>query len=215
MRRAVPLLTAVVTVIAVGALPFASASASTLTGNPGVTGTRTTSHAISSHAHFVTQSELDQETLCLTNSGTYCAAINPMDVIQVVLENQDQLKVAYDWLKNFLGLGGVEKEIQSEGDEQGDSADTDENNGGEQAGLCLQSTGGNVIFAACGASGTVWIAVPHGNGSYLINRYLYDRGITEVLSVRATINGYHLYVASEGTSGTWQTWTWHPYCCIG
>jgi hypothetical protein len=153
-------------------------------------------------------------TLCLTNAGTYCAAINPMDIIQVVIENQDQLKEAWYWLKNFLGLGGVEKEIQSEGDEHGDSADTDENNGGEQAGLCLQSTGGNVVFAACGGNGTVWVAVPHGNGSYLINRYLYDRGITEVLTVRATTNGYHLYVASEGTSGTWQTWSWNPYCCI-
>jgi hypothetical protein len=232
MRRAVPLLTAVVTVIAVGALPFASASASTLAGNPGVTGTRTTGPVISSHAHFVTiglpsslqssenqhsnelrRNEVVQVTLCLTNSNTYCAAVNPMDIYQLIVDNYDLIKAVFGLILDRPGDGGQEKEGQSEGTENGGNSTDDESNGGEQAGLCFQSTGGDVNLAACSGNGTVWIAVPHGDGSYYINRYLYNKGITEVLTVASNANGDRLYVAAEGASGTWQNWTFYPWCC--
>jgi len=221
MRRAVPLLTAVVTLIAVGALPFSSTSASTLAGNLGVTGTRTTDHAIPSDAHFVTigqsssqrNSENQQRLLCLRNSNTYCAAINPMDIIQVVIENMDQIQVVWDWIKSFGGDGGKEEEPQSEGDTNQDNHDTDDNGPNETPGECMRSTGGDLTFGGCGPTPSVWIEVPHGAGSYLINKYLYDKGIIEVLTVRNTINGYHLYVATEGTSGTFQTWSWYNFCC--
>ncbi len=123
-----------------------------------------------------------------------------MDVLQAVLDNSDAFKMIYRWAKSIIGDGGHEEEPESDGEVNGGQTDN---------GLCLQSTGGNADFANCSDNGTVWIEVPHGDGSYLINRYLYDHGSTEVLTVRATINNYHLYVTSEGVSGTWQTWTWY------
>jgi hypothetical protein len=211
MRRIVPLLTVVVTVIAIASMPLASASASVHTGNPAATGTRPTVRALPSGARLVQISASSSMTctgvgsspgpciLCLTNASTYCAAFNIMDVVQAVLDSSDSVKVLLEWFKALKGDGGEEEEPEVEGEDSGGSTDD---------GLCLQSTGGNDSFAGCSANGTVWIEVPNGDGSYLINRYLYNQGIIEVLTVRATINGYHLYVASEGVSGTWQTWTW-------
>jgi len=228
MRRVVPLLTAVVTAIAVGALPFASASASPLTG------TRTTGHAILSHSRFVTiglpsspqngenqhpkkQNEPEDQRLCLTNASTYCASINPADHIQAIIDNFDLIRAIIDWITYKINSQGhPEVTPQTEDDQGRDNVDTDENNGGEQAGLCLQSTGGDIAYANCNGSGTVWFFVTHNSGIYIVNRYLYNHGSTKVLTVRDTVNGFRLYVASEGTSGTWQTWTWTAYCdnCI-
>jgi hypothetical protein len=122
-----------------------------------------------------------------------------MDVLQTILDSSKQLQAIWEWIKAFAGDGGEEEEPQSDGEDDGGTTDN---------GLCMQSTGGNLKFAGCSANGTVWIQVPHANGSYLINRYLYNQGIIKVLTVRATTNGDHLYVQSEGVSGTWQNWTW-------
>lgn len=82
--------------------------------------------------------------------------------------------------------GGLREEEEEEGELDGGSTD---------AGLCLQSTGGDVNFATCGSDGAVWIQIlsADGLGIYHENRYLYDQGEDQYLTVAGTFDGDRLY----------------------
>lgn len=100
--------------------------------------------------------------------------------------------------------GDPEDEIVVEGEEGG---------GDTGAGLCLADTGGDAFLTSCGANGTVWIVIPHSDGSYLESRYLYDNGHPgQVLTVDPLYNRAPVYCFNEENPGSayWQTFSAEP-----
>ncbi len=78
----------------------------------------------------------------------------------------------WQFIKGIKGGGGQQGKSKSEGTKGGNDSN---------AGLCLADTtanGGNVFLTACGADGTVWIAIAHSNGYYLESRWWYDQAST-------------------------------------
>jgi hypothetical protein len=114
----------------------------------------------------------------------------------------------WEALKAIIEL--IKKKVEDPGDDDEEDEIVEEGN----TSLCLTdtglSTGVDAKWAACGANGTVWIWVPHGNGFYLKSRFAANRGKSLVLTVDPLSNGSKIYVASPANSGSpyWQTFTY-------
>jgi hypothetical protein len=137
--------------------------------------------------------------ICLKNaSPAKCAAFDVNATIDTIIGViQTAIIIWKVWPKGSKG-GNPEDSDQAEGEENGGTTDQ---------GLCLTATGGNVTFANCSANGTVWIAVPHGDGYYIESNYSLNHGNTRVLTVANTNAGTRLFVAAP-TPGAWQVWDW-------
>jgi hypothetical protein len=208
-RYMVAVVTAVAMLIAVTAMPAAPASASQHSDN----GALDIGDVVPEHAPFALVrpyglagiraqqgSDSGGNELCLANAPSYCAAFSVENAADTILSVASVVISIWGLILTKKGDGGQEEEVEDQGEANG--GDTDE-------GLCLQSTGGDVKYESCSsASGAVWIQVPHGDGFYLEDRYLYDHGQTAVLTVSSPSGGDALYLAAPGDGG-WQTWEWN------
>jgi hypothetical protein len=144
------------------------------------------------------------ENLCLANSNTWCASMDPVEIYMAVITTPAALKVIFDWISQIRESGapaGPEGEEQSQGDDGNNSE------GSESTGLCLADTGGAAFMTSCGANGTVWIAVSHGDGYWLVSRYMWNtHGVEEVLTAPLDQNAA---LFTEFPSSAWQTWGWY------
>jgi hypothetical protein len=211
MRRLLPLLTVVATLIAVVALPT-SASASTQPRATAAAATRESYGAVQvaelpgrSSGHAVEVPATTTGDLCLQNAQALCLGTVANGILDAVIGGITSAAFAY-----FFVLIGqkMSKKPEPEGEqEKGESqGQNDGNTGG--AGLCFASTGGDVTLQSCGADGTVWIQQPYKDGFDLLNRYVYDNdGSSEVLTSSGNSNNSTLYVTGIA-SGDWQTWGW-------
>jgi hypothetical protein len=154
-----------------------------------------------------------KEQICLTSSNGACVGFPVQDVVQDVIAAAGVaaawVAIFFQWISKGKGDGGQEGEEKDTGDADNSHHDPD-------AGLCLAQTDpnpitgytGNTYMTKCSANGTVWIAVRHGNGYWLVNRWWYNQGIhDELLSVGSTKRGSHVFVSPPG--GYVNTWNWY------
>jgi hypothetical protein len=126
-----------------------------------------------------------------------------------VIATVPTIKIIWDWIKEGKGKGSKGGGEQ-EGEEKGKGT---EGGGDKDAGLCLAATDayvGDAYLTKCGADGTAWIAVPHGDGYYLVSRWWYDNGVPdEVLTADPVSNDAAVFVAPVGGPGSpyWQIWS--------
>lgn len=227
MRRILSLLTAIISLTALAILPAASASASP-DRPPEVTAVHFVKipvHVVNGHA-VPNCGGCQGLSLCLTNTSSppYCAW-DSATITNTVISALTLIATVWGLINKGRGDGGTEEEGKGQGQTEGDQDNDTENQGDEGVdsagdGFCMQSTGGNVTWAACGSNGTVWIEKSFRDGISLENRYVLDHtGNDEILTVASPTNGDHLYVHAAGTG--WQTWSWgfavteqcSPYGC--
>jgi hypothetical protein len=141
--------------------------------------------------------------LCLANANGSCVGVPVEDIINNTLDVIGKIApyilIYLTWRDKGKGDGGEEGEEQDEG-ASGD--------GDPDAGLCFADTGGNAFMTACGANGTIWVAVTHNDGDYLYSRYTVNQGHSEGLTAQGTNPGTRLYVTVTG-GPDWQTWNWY------
>jgi hypothetical protein len=145
---------------------------------------------------------------CLTNDAAVCLSFDPYTIFGVVTGTVNTAILIWQFIKaskGGKGGGGQQGKSKSEGTKGGNDSN---------AGLCLADTtanGGNVFLTACGADGTVWIAIAHSNGYYLESRWWYDQGLYEELTTDPSENGNSVFVAPPANPGgsEWQTWSWY------
>jgi hypothetical protein len=136
--------------------------------------------------------------ICLENAPAYCTYFDASIVYNAVLATINTGILVYETILKSKVPNGSKK---------GDQEVEDKVDGGTDGGECLTATGGNVTYASCSADGTVWIAVPNGNGYRFDNRYSYDNGNDRYLSSRTATGGAQLSVQAA-SSNYWQTWYW-------
>lgn len=233
LRRIIPLLTAVATLIAVTALPVTSASASPRPRDLAASGAVTVYRAApsqlrlaelrvsSSHLVLTPVSSSPQSPQPIPAQTTDCGPgflqacswlclTNTTQQWCATFNPMDVVQAVIDTVQVAFELFEFLKTILGDGGkEEEPETDGEDGGGSTNADLCLQSTGGFVNYATCGSNGTWWIEVDRsGGGMYLKNRYLYDHGDhNAVLTVASPTSGDHLYV-HDIVPGAWQNWSW-------
>jgi hypothetical protein len=153
--------------------------------------------------------EIYGSSVCLTNSDSYCLGISGQDIIDGIIGAgaYDAIKYIAQVIIDYIG-GDPKKDDDPEDEIEGDAPQD-----GEDTELCLTdtglSTGRDADWGPCGANGTVWTWVPHGDGYYLYSRFAENNGVSLVLTIDPLSNGSKIYVASPANSGGpyWQTFT--------
>ncbi len=146
------------------------------------------------------------EQLCLANSNGNCVGVPIDEIFHGVLAAADTVAA---WVAIWLTW---RSKGTADGGQQGEEQDTGAAGDGDpDAGLCLADTGGDAFMTACGANGTVWIAIPHNDGVWLYSRYTVNNHNPEVLTANTANPGAPLYVTLSDSSpgGPWQTWNWY------
>jgi hypothetical protein len=143
-------------------------------------------------------SAAESDSICLTNSNSYCLGLGPGEIILIVHGALEVIHIILDHIGN---------------DDEGDQEDEAEDENDES--LCLMDTGlrpgVDASLGSCGANGTVWIWVPHSDGYYLYSRYSVDNGDSMVLTVDPLSNGAAVYVDIGANPGGpyWQTFSYY------
>lgn len=147
-------------------------------------------------------SAAESDTICLTNSNSYCLGIGPVEAGVIGGIIAELIREIAQVIQDHIGNddeGNPEDEIEDAGDTS----------------LCLTDTGLNpgvdAWWGPCGADGTVWIWVPHSDGYYLYSRYSVDDRDSMVLTVDPLSNGAALYVDIGANPGGpyWQTFSYY------
>lgn len=152
--------------------------------------------AASATLSTVATTAANESPLCLRNASSHCASLDPLEVVNTVINASTFIILIWKILQKGRGKHGKLVSLQAGGEEGGGTTD---------AGLCLAATGADAYMTSCSADGTVWEVVPGGDGDYLLSYYSEQYGNDKYLTVSSTAGGSHLYTHAIA-AGTWQTW---------
>jgi hypothetical protein len=144
--------------------------------------------------------------VCLTNSYSYCADVKDDNY------TSGQPVWLYDGGKSDAFQAVISGAVTSSGPFTDKTLDQDFS--GDFYGffyawgssdLCLAESQGNVQLGSCSGTGTLWVAAPESDGSFLVNVLNSDANSqAELLTVQDTSNGEALGLQSTVTG--WQQW---------